>query len=193
MILSVMICSLTRRAAKLKQLVEAFNRQLYLYKLTEDVQILTCVDQGVKEGGISIGTKRNRLMESSKGDYVCFVDDDDTVSTNYTIRLVEACRQGPDCVGICGKILWLGTMMPFEHSIVHKKFINKPGIFLRPPNHINPVKREIAVKFPFPKKSFGEDVNYSLAMVKAEALKTEVVVPEPIYFYTPGGEMHHGD
>jgi len=192
-ILSVLICSLHRRADQLQKLVESLSRQMEEFGLTGNVEILTCVDQGVRDGGMSIGEKRNTLMESASGDYVCFVDDDDSVSPKYLPLLVAACEEGPDCVGITGEIYWMGEMKPFEHSMVHKTFINKPGVFLRPPNHINPVKREIAKKFPFPSKSFGEDVCYALDMAKAGVLKTEVVVPESIYTYIPGGEVRHGD
>ena len=193
MILSVLICSLHRRADQLQKLVGSLSRQVEAFKLAEDVQILTCVDEGVRDGGMSIGEKRNTLMESASGDYVCFVDDDDTVSANYLPLLVAACREGPDCVGIRGEVYWMGEMRTFEHSIVHKTFTSRNGVFLRPPNHINPVKREIASKFPFPSKSFGEDVCYALDMAKAGVLKTEVVVPDCIYTYIPGGEVRHGD
>ena len=191
MILSVLICSLERRADQLQKLVDNLSRQKAAFET--EVEILVCVDRGVKDGGIPIGDKRNTLVQSAKGDYVCFVDDDDDISPRYLELLIAACIEGPDCVGICGEIYWMEEMRVFEHSIAHKTFEQKAGVFLRPPNHINPVKREIAVQFPFPSRSFGEDVCYALDMVKAGALKTEVVVPESIYTYIPGNEVRHGD
>lgn len=193
MILSVLICSLDRRGDQLQKLVDKLHGQMAKYKLTEAVEVQLCVDAGAKNGGMTIGDKRNLLMASATGDYVCYVDDDDDVSPKYLPLLVAACRKGKDCVGICGEVYWQGKMMPFTHSVVHKTFLNKPDIFLRPPNHLNPVRREIAKQFPFPSRSFSEDVCYALAMVEAKALKTEVVVPEPIYTYIPGGEVQHGD
>ena len=48
-------------------------------QLTSEVEVLTELDDGTR----SIGEKRNALVESAGGEYVCFVDDDDMVSSDY--------------------------------------------------------------------------------------------------------------
>ena len=44
----------------------------------------------------SIGMKRQALLESARGDYIAFVDDDDDVSGDYVTRLIEAITEHPE-------------------------------------------------------------------------------------------------
>jgi hypothetical protein len=44
----------------------------------------------------SIGMKRQALLESARGDFIAFVDDDDDVSEDYVTRLIEAITQHPE-------------------------------------------------------------------------------------------------
>jgi hypothetical protein len=100
---------------------------------------------------------------------------------------MDAIRQGPDVVGIHlihytdGKLF--GNTC---HSIVYKEWKNIPGsngiwTFERCPNHLNPVKREYALRARFPDLTIGEDRDYSYRL--RPFLKTEVMIDEPIYFY----------
>lgn len=183
MILSVLICSLEKRAKMLAALTAELNRQRAQYGLIDDVEILSSVDGGA----MSIGGKRNHLMRQATGKYVCYVDDDDSVSDDYLYLMVNACRLQPevDCVGIVGDILWRGEHCSFVHSIIYSEWKYEGGQFFRPPNHLNPVKREIAMRFPFVEKNKGEDFDYSCAMQRAGALQSEAMVPATVYFYTP--------
>jgi hypothetical protein len=53
--------------------------------------------------------------------------------------------------------------------------------FYRSPNHLNPVRREHALRCRFPLVSFGEDRVYSRELRKY--LASEEYVVEPIYHY----------
>ena len=44
----------------------------------------------------SIGCKRQSLLESARGDFIAFVDDDDDVSKDYVTRLIEAIIEHPE-------------------------------------------------------------------------------------------------
>jgi hypothetical protein len=44
----------------------------------------------------SIGMKRQALLNSARGDFIAFVDDDDDVSEDYVTRLIEAITQHPE-------------------------------------------------------------------------------------------------
>jgi len=44
------------------------------------------------------GVKRNLLTKQAQGEYICFVDDDDRVSTNYLSSIIEALQTNPDLV-----------------------------------------------------------------------------------------------
>lgn len=130
----------------------------------------------------NVGTKRNKLLERATGDYITYVDDDDHVSKNYVSSILKAIETNPDCVGICGVITTNGkNKKKWYISIDYDNWFEKNKIYYRTPNHISPVKREIALKAKFPEVSFSEDYDYSIRL--KPLLKTEVKIPHEIYHY----------
>ena len=132
---------------------------------------------------------RNYLVEQSKGEYIAFVDDDDLVSDNYLDLIMKAIETNPDVVGMDLSYyengVFRGTAfhtMKYDYWS-HENDPDNPGLmkFYRCPNHLNPVKRELAVQVPFPEINFGEDGKYSNAL--RQFLDTEVYIQESIYIY----------
>jgi hypothetical protein len=78
--LSILICSLNRRKKYLKRLVDILRSQA-----NRDIEVLCDIDNGE----VSIGSKRQKLLNSAVGDYVCFVDDDDLVSEDYVDLILD--------------------------------------------------------------------------------------------------------
>lgn len=132
---------------------------------------------------VPIGTKRNALLDRARGDYVAFVDDDDLVSGNYVRDVLEAVKTSPDCVGLNGIITFDGkNPRKFIHTIECKEWHEKDGIYYRMPNHLNPIRRDLALAVRFPAGSnFGEDHDFSKRI--QSSLKSEVMVRQPLYFY----------
>jgi glycosyltransferase involved in cell wall biosynthesis len=173
--LSILICSLEKRAAQLASLLEDLEEQRYG---NYEVEILPFIDNGET----NTGAKRNRLLELAKGDYICFVDDDDSVEYNYLSLILNAIETNPDVVGLKGMYYNDGIYMGmFVHSMQYTYWEQKSSTYLRCPNHLNPVKREIALQTKFPEITFGEDRDYSDRMFPL--LKTEVMIDQPIYNY----------
>lgn len=130
----------------------------------------------------NVGVKRNKLLHRAKGEYIVYIDDDDTIHPEYINLVLEACKSKNDCIGING------TMTTNGHSL-QQWFISKDYqcwymvnyIYYRTPNHISPVKRELALQAGFPETSFGEDAEYSRRLLPL--LKTETIISEPLYHY----------
>lgn len=196
-LLSVLICSITERAEMLVKLKRSLTEQRLAADERDDVEVIAYVD----DKKLSIGTKRNRLVLNAHGEYVCFVDDDDYVSRSYVPDILTAIRAGgaacgphPDCVGIEGRALRHGKRwVKFRHSIRYDKYHydKAAGLITRPPNHLNPIRRDIVARgipedMPFPSKDLGEDSEFSRKLRKSCALRTETCVDGPIYFYVPG-------
>jgi Glycosyl transferase family 2 len=178
-ILSILIPTLESRAAFLAELMSVLTPQL-----TSDVEVLTEIDSGT----MSIGQKRNALLQRASSEYVCFVDDDDLVASDYVEKILAAAASGPDCVGMHLLHFVDGVLAGFSyHSIKyatwHQSTDRSTGYirYYRNPNHLNPVRREHAVRCPFPDVSFGEDRAYSMQV--RTFLKTERYIVEPIYYY----------
>lgn len=175
--LSILICSSTGREAMLERLLEYLRWQMS--SAPRQVEIL------VESGDAPTGVKRNRLLERSVGNFVAFVDDDDWVCHDYVKRIIEAVETNPDadCVELTGVITSNGERPEvFHHSVEHDKWETVDGRHLRYPNHLNPVRRELALQAGFPPVSYVEDRAYSDKL--RPLVKTEAKIgPEPLYFY----------
>lgn len=172
--LSILICSLEKRQKQLTALLQDLNEQK-----TDEVEILINVDNRQK----TTGMKRNELLLRAAGDYIAFVDDDDKVAKDYIPRILKAISSNPDCVGMEGLITFAskGITRKFIHSIKYKTWFEKDSIYYRCPNHLNPVKRKLALKAGFPEITVGEDHEYSKNLLPL--LTTEEYLENPIYFY----------
>jgi len=173
--LSVLICGLKER----EQLIMNMARVLR-YQGTSDVEILANIDNGDNP----IGKKRNLLLDNSKGEYICYIDDDDMISPFYISKILKAIEKKPDCVGLEGIIVQKGQgQRKFIHSVRYNDWFEENNIYYRCPNHLNPVKREFALNTRFPETYYHEDKDYSMRI--KQLLKTEEYIDEPMYFYYP--------
>lgn len=183
--LSILIPTLYERIDQLCELKASLFGQILSNKASDQVEVLELIDNREE----TTGAKRNKLLDMAKGDYIAFIDDDDQISNDYIALVLKAIETKPDVVGMRltqytdGK--FYGDTI---HSIVYKEWKNiekEPGSnlwnFERCPNHLNPVKRQLALKARFPDKVFGEDQDYSYKL--RGLLKSEVMIDAPIYFY----------
>lgn len=176
--LSILICTMPSRKYFLDRLLKTLNKQL-----NNRVEVLVESD----DGEMKIGHKRNKLLDKSIGKYVCFVDDDDLVSDDYVLRILSGISGNPDCCSLEG-IYTVNGENPtlFRHSIRYTKWETaiEQGevVYYRCPNHLNPIRREIATKVRFnDSMSNGEDKDFSDRI--REFLKNESVINDVIYHY----------
>jgi len=175
--LSILILTLPTRIDLYSRLIKSLNQQVIENNLMHRVQILTLGD--TKE--ISVGEKRNILLNKSIGRYVCFIDDDDVIATNYLSVIMSALNSNADVITFCGDYVENEIRTPFSISMVHRGNFNEPNMFYRLPNHLCPVKREIALSCQFTDKNFGEDSDYAEKI--NNYLKNEYHIQEKLYFY----------
>jgi len=175
--LSILILTLPTRIDSYSRLIKSLNQQVIENNLIHRVQILTLCD--TKE--ISVGEKRNILLNKSIGRYVCFIDDDDVIATNYLSVIMSALNSNADVITFCGDYVENEIRTPFSISMVHRGNYNHTNMFYRLPNHLCPVKREIALSCQFTDKNFGEDSDYAEKINKY--LKNEYHIQEKLYFY----------
>jgi glycosyltransferase involved in cell wall biosynthesis len=176
-VLSILICHIEEREKFLRNLLIRLHQQV----INEPVEIIIAKHP---RGTVTIGEKRNILVKESSGEYLCFIDDDDLISDNYVSLILNAAKTNPDCIGITGLYIEEGKPnWTFRHSITVNRWCKDKDrrIYFRTPNHLNPIKKTIAVKCPFPEIQFGEDRSFS-DQVKV-FLKTETYIEQPIYYY----------
>lgn len=178
--LSILIATIPSRKEMFDSLVEKLRSQ---YTGTEVEMFSSC---SITE---SIGAKRNSLLELANGEYVCFIDDDDTISSTYIQDIMEGLKQNPDCLSLRGVITWDGANPEiFEHSVRYNSYVTHTlpvnGIkYERYPNHLNVIKASIAKQFKFPELNHGEDSDWATQIKNSGLLKNEVYIDKVLYHY----------
>lgn len=133
---------------------------------------------------ISIGAKRQSLIEKAKGKYIVFIDDDDWVSDTYVEDILTAIASNPDAVGF--EIECSGTPgKTASASNKWKDWQEKTGgyDYVRTPYQKTPIRRDIALKIGYKDMRFGEDYDYSKRLKQSGLIKTETYIPKVLYFY----------
>src|SRR5207244_400394 len=111
-------------------------------------------------GEAPLGRKRNLLIERSTGEFIVFVDDDDDVHERYVELILAALDAEPDLdsLGIRGEVTFRGRRSePFVMSNRYRDYRWNGDFYERPPHHINPVRRDIARRYPFEEVDRHED------------------------------------
>ena len=182
MLLSILIVTLENRRTLFDRVHSQLAAQAAAAGLLADVEILALRDNGERP----TGWKRNRLLEQAQGEFVAFVDDDDTVSDDYLPRICAAIRAHPviDCIGIRGIVRFRGGHPhEFIHSIRYTDYRTCDGVYLRPPYHLNPIRRSIAAQYRFADVYYSEDIDWARSMARDEALRAECFIDSVLYYY----------
>jgi hypothetical protein len=179
---SVLICSLPSRKAQKDRLLDYLWSQITTFTRGFHSRIEVIVDD---REAITIGEKRQSLLERARGKYIAFIDDDDWVSYDYVQRIVRSIANDadPDCLSLAGVMTTAGSSPEmFYNSIAHKEWYSKDRVHYRCPTHLSPVRRTLALKAGFPAVSHAEDYQYSSRL--RELLKTEASTgPKALYYY----------
>jgi glycosyltransferase involved in cell wall biosynthesis len=171
-LLSILIPTVAGREHKLARLMRGLEPQLRL-----DVEVLIFPDAR----SMSIGEKRNRLVDLASGDYIAFVDDDDQVTDDYVSSITSMLAQRrPDV--LCFSVLVFGHGQPkicrYHPSFTHADL---PREYKRKPNHIMPWRRQLAERVRFPSVSFGEDTQWAESM--SHLAKSVCTINRHLYKY----------
>jgi hypothetical protein len=153
-----------------------------------EVEILCDIDN--KE--VSIGAKRQRMLQKALGKYITMVDDDDFVADDYVEKILKAIESNPDfigfeieCSGIAGKTESVSNSW--------NDWGEKVGGFdyVRTPYHKSPIKTEIARQIGFKDMRYAEDYDFSKRLKQSSLIQNEVFIQKIMYFYRFKDEPHN--
>jgi hypothetical protein len=150
--------------------------------LEGEVELLSLEDDGT----LPVGRKRNLLVAQARGAFLVHVDDDDDVSPDYLGLVLGALRAEPEVthLGIRGEISFRGAhARPFVMSNRYRAYRTRDGCYTRPPHHLNPVRAEIARRYPFEEVRSGEDSDWALRMARDGVLGRERMIEPILYYY----------
>lgn len=191
MILSVLIPTIPQRAEKFTALyneVMAQKHQLNsLHPTLGEVEIVVNSSARFLDGGISIGKKREDLVFNARGKYLCFLDDDESISPNYLETLVRLCHMDADICTFRAMVkmqsLWALVDMRLKYQ--SNEQLTPDYTVRRLPWHMCPMRSSFAKMFPFQDISNAEDFEW---MQKVLALCTTENHTDRIIF-----QYNHGD
>jgi glycosyltransferase involved in cell wall biosynthesis len=191
--LSILIATIPERVTSFRNLWNnLFDQRMNLFGAEQLDSIVEVINDSTDKAQISIGAKRQRLLEAAQGEYVVFIDDDDLVMPNYIEKILEAINEGPDCVDL--NILMLTNQVKPQmcyHHRLNRVWHEDRGAYYRTVTHFNPIKREIALQVGFQDIRFGEDKDYSDKVTKL--CSNSIVIPEIIYIYNYSNKIPHNE
>jgi hypothetical protein len=164
---TIMIPTIPGRERKLQSLIQSIHE--LRQRICPALHIAIAV--GFDNREVSIGTKRQNMLQAAEGRYTSFVDDDDTVTAHY-FEDAAACIAGNfDCMRLRGQI----SQWTFTHSLANKLTdpMANETTFLRPPNHLNVMKADIAKTIRFRDATSGEDLDWTIRLARTGFLRTE--------------------
>jgi hypothetical protein len=165
-ILSILTPTIPERIDKFSSLFEMVVGQVKsLHKnhpSLGSVELISNPSSKFLDGGLSIGKKREGLVNVSNGKYVCFLDDDEDIAPNYVETLVRLCQHNADVITFrnltCTDTYWTIVDMSLQYQVNDQASPN--FITRRRPWHICPVKSEFAKLYPFEDINYGEDYDW---------------------------------
>jgi len=178
----ILILTQPSRQHFLVQLYWLLNPQLK----GKDVSVTTALF----DPALTLGANREKMRQAATGDYISFLDDDDLVAANFVDRIFPL-LDGADQIGFNVKCFSdkaeLGTAF---HSLQHGRWYQTvngrlggiPGGYYRDISHINPMRRELALRCPMA-GGIGEDCRWANDIRALGIVKTEHYIDELLYFY----------
>lgn len=180
MMLSILIASVDQRAAQLEMLLAHKLRVPMHWR--DKIEVIPLVDN--KE--MSIGEKRQKLLQLANGKWIVFFDDDDDPYPWYMSQILYTIEvhKDIDCIGINVDMTTNGVRpQRCCHSLKYPEWRERVDgwDYVRNITHFNPVLREKALATGFKDLRFGEDRDYSDRITPT--LKKEFYITRPLFHY----------
>lgn len=161
---SVLIPTIPGREASLNALVASIHDKVA--RICPELR--TEVKLAYDNREMSIGRKRQNLLQSARGKYMSFIDDDDEITDAYIEDLWACIRGNYQVMRLRGQI----AQYTFTHSIEVKltDMMARDGAFVRPPNHLNPMMTDVAKIIHFKDAVQGEDLDWCIRLAQSKFL-----------------------
>jgi glycosyltransferase involved in cell wall biosynthesis len=176
--LSILICSVDRveRQENLNKLIHEINHQICSNYAEEIVEVLIEKDNGE----MSVGGKRNILIEKAQGEYICFIDDDDFISKNYLNLILQNLTK--DILLIRIEHLINGVKSECIQPSLYIDYLKtKESVYCANHFHLCPHKKSISKLVKFKELNFSEDIDYSQRMIPF--VSSYDLITEALYIY----------
>jgi len=181
--LSILIPTLVERRAQCEALKATLREQFA--RICPGLRL--DINEALDNREMSVGMKRRTLLANAKGKYTTFIDDDDSVTDAYFEDFLACFTEQKDVMRIRGRMEGHTFTHSIEIPLTGKLYVD--GVFVRPPNHLNPMLADIAKLVQFEDATRGEDLKWTIDLAKTGFLRKETQSdPSRIhYVYNIGG------
>jgi len=164
---SVLIPTMPGREAGLMRLVRSIREKVD--RICPGIRVEFCLAFDNRE--TSVGLKRQDLVQKAKGKYCSFIDDDDEITDEYIEDLHMTIQGSYHVMRLRGRI----DPYTFTHSLANTLHSSMAigEVFLRPPNHLNPMMTDVAKLVHYKDATRGEDLEWTIRMARAGFLTHE--------------------
>lgn len=171
LMLSVLIPSIPARHNQMIRLKVELLKQISYCRVTHPalgkIELILDDSKSFRQGGLSIGQKREALVKRANAKYLCFLDDDESISPDYLETLLRLCYENKDVCTFRSLAKLSNNWALIDMSIRNEnQQINPMGITRRTPWHICPVRTEFAKLYGFPDSNYGEDYQWFEQVLK---------------------------
>lgn len=179
--LSILIPTIEERKLQLDRLVDKLLLSAKEYQPLVDFEILTESDN--RE--MSVGEKRNILLDRAKGLYTVFIDDDDDVHGHYVSIMLDTIKANDvDCIGFLGRRFRNGIFeREFKHELGLGMYYDDGHTYYRSVNHLNPIRSSISKAYKFKHINSGEDQEWATRILTDCKLHSCYLINEVMYYY----------
>lgn len=184
--ISILIPTMIPRKRLFDQVLTEIQRQA-----RECPEIKTEILWESDNGELTLGQKRNVLMDRCTGKYHCFIDDDDILAPYYLRTFVPMIQSGVDydCASFVGAHYQRGRFNKlFHHSLDYIEWAETPERFIRTISPMNLIKTDIVRQVRYKDIRNTEDHEFSKRLMASRLVKTEFKIDpnRPIYHYIDG-------
>lgn len=184
--ISILIPTMKPRERLFRQVLAEIQKQA-----AECPHIRTEILWESDNGELTLGQKRNVLMDRCSGKYHCFIDDDDVLARDYLKTFVPMITSGIDydCASFVGAHYHMGTFNKlFHHSLKYPEWAETADRYIRTISPMNLIKTDIVRQVRYKDIRNTEDHEFSKRLMASGLLHTEYEINPnyPIYHYVDG-------
>lgn len=184
--ISILIPTMKPRERLFRKVLAEVERQI---RETPEIRVEVLWESD--NGEMTLGHKRNVLMDRCTGKYHCFIDDDDVIAPDFLKVFVPMVRSPVDfdCASFVGAHYVRGKFNKlFHHSLEYSEWLEFPDRYVRSVSPMNMIKTSIVRQVRYKDIRNTEDHEFSKRLVSSGLLKTEFKINpnRPIYHYIDG-------
>jgi glycosyltransferase involved in cell wall biosynthesis len=191
--ISILIPTMKKRERLFRQVLAEVERQI---RETPEIRVEVLWESD--NGELTLGQKRNVLMDRCNGTYHCFIDDDDVIARDFLRTFIPMIQSDIDydCASFVGAHYMRGAFNKlFHHSLEYPEWEERSDRFIRSVSPMNMIKTSIVREVRYKDIRNTEDHEFSKRLMASGRVKTEFKINpnRPIYHYIDGVKQDRED